>query len=118
MGQAWKDAEREVAKFFGGMRRSRVSYSESVGDIIHPTYSIEVKYGSQIPNKALIGRSCKFLNKAFIQAIQYEPTKIPVVCLKKPRQRGFVKIMFKDLTNPREGLYEYKVELVLPSRKI
>ena len=45
----WKAAEREVAKFFGGRRRVRVSYDESIGDIIHYRLSIEVKYGKQIP---------------------------------------------------------------------
>ena len=49
MSKAWKDAEREVAAFFGGQRRIRVRYDEEIGDIIHPTYSIEVKYGGQIP---------------------------------------------------------------------
>jgi len=47
--KAWKLAEKEVAEFFGGMRRVRMSYSERAGDIIHPTLSIEVKYGKCIP---------------------------------------------------------------------
>ena len=45
----WKLAEKEVARYFGGVRRSRVSYGERIGDIIHPDYSIEVKWGKQIP---------------------------------------------------------------------
>ena len=49
MSKAWKAAEKEVAGFFGGLRRVRVSYSESVGDVIHKYYSIEVKYGKQVP---------------------------------------------------------------------
>lgn len=49
MSKAWKNAEKEVAKFFGGKRRIRVSYSEKIGDVIHPHYSLEVKYGKQIP---------------------------------------------------------------------
>lgn len=49
MSRAWKEAEKEVAEFFGGTRRIRVSYSESVCDVIHSDYSLEVKYGKQIP---------------------------------------------------------------------
>lgn len=47
--KAWKRAEKEVAEFFGGLRRIRIRYDESIGDVIHPTYSIEVKYGNQVP---------------------------------------------------------------------
>jgi len=46
----WKAFEKEVAEYFGGLRRVRVSYNESVGDIIHPNYSIECKYGGQVPD--------------------------------------------------------------------
>ena len=49
MGKAWKAFEQEVADFFGGTRRVRINYSESIGDIIHPNYSIECKYGGQVP---------------------------------------------------------------------
>ena len=45
----WKSAELEVAKFFKGRRRVRVDYSERIGDIIHEVFSIEVKYGNQVP---------------------------------------------------------------------
>lgn len=46
---AWKNFEKEVASFFGGLRRIRINYSESVEDITHPKYSIECKYGNQVP---------------------------------------------------------------------
>ena len=49
MWARWKAAELQVSEFFGGKRRIRVTYSEEIGDIIHPHYSIEVKYGKQIP---------------------------------------------------------------------
>ena len=49
MGRAWKDAEKEVAKYFKGLRRIRVCYDEAIGDVIHPHFSLEVKYGKQIP---------------------------------------------------------------------
>jgi hypothetical protein len=49
--KAWKMAEKEVAEYFGGMRRSRgADFGQSIGDIIHPHYSIEVKWGKQVPN--------------------------------------------------------------------
>ena len=120
----WKAAEKEIAEALGGKRRMRVSYSESIGDIIHPKYSIEVKYGKQIPkilrvrhpmvlqlglsrytlepsynglchcwSYKKIGRnSLKFLEKAFDQAKRYNPTKKPLVCLKPPNYKGFIKV--------------------------
>ena len=45
----WKALEKQVAKLLGGMRRSRVMYSESVEDVIHKDFAIECKYGKQIP---------------------------------------------------------------------
>ena len=50
----WKAAERQVAKEMGGTRRVRVLYNEKIGDIIHHKYSIEVKYGKQIPKYAIV----------------------------------------------------------------
>lgn len=52
--QAWKRTEKAVAEALGGVRRVRVSYSESVGDIVHPHYSIEVKYGKQVPKYCIV----------------------------------------------------------------
>ena len=89
---AWKNAEREVSRYFGGIRRVRISYGESGSDIIHPLYSIEVKYGKQIPAKAMLGERCAFLDNAWVQARNYNPTLVPIVALKKPRQRGFTFI--------------------------
>ena len=50
MSKAWKAFEKQTAEFFGGLRRIRIMYNESVGDVIHPYYSIECKYGGQVPN--------------------------------------------------------------------
>ena len=122
----WKAAEKEVAAFFNGTRRVRVSYSDKIGDIIHPTLSIEVKYGKQIPKylmpdkptqlvtpggryvvfhsetfRALGGSGVdprpkifkstlgKFLEDAMSQARRYNPTLVPVVCVKGRSKRGF-----------------------------
>ena len=49
MGKAWKDFEKQVAEFFDGCRVVRIAYNEVAGDVIHPYYSIECKYGGQVP---------------------------------------------------------------------
>ena len=50
MGWArWKFAERQTAELLGGTRRIRITYSESVEDVIHDKYAVEVKQGKQIP---------------------------------------------------------------------
>lgn len=46
---AWKTFEKEVATFFGGLRRIRIMYHESIGDVLHPYFQIECKYGGQVP---------------------------------------------------------------------
>jgi hypothetical protein len=101
IGRAWKMFELEVAKAYGGMRRVRINYGERGSDIIHDKYSIECKYGWQIPDKALEGKRCKFLDKAFQQAHAYNPTLIPVICLKRPRMAGFVSIEYYAEENQR-----------------
>ncbi len=89
----WRAFEKECADYFGGIRRVRVNYGESIGDIIHPLYSIEVKYGLQCPKKR---KGSKFLDNAFSQARGYDPTKVPIVCLKRPRQQGFTIVTLED----------------------
>ena len=49
MSKAWKELEKQVADFFGGLRVVRIAYDEVAGDVIHPIYSIECKYGGQVP---------------------------------------------------------------------
>ena len=49
MSKAWKELEKKVAEFFGGLRVVRIAYNEVAGDVIHPIYSIECKYGGQVP---------------------------------------------------------------------
>lgn len=50
MSKAWKQAERQVASLIGGLRRSRgADWSESIEDVIHDKFAVEVKYGKQIP---------------------------------------------------------------------
>ena len=76
IGRAWKDFELEVSKAYGGMRRVRINYGERGSDIIHDKYSIEVKYGWQVPLKALGGLRCRFLDKAFAQAQGFQDPRL------------------------------------------
>lgn len=52
--KSWKLAEKETAMLLGGKRRIRVSYSESVEDVLHDIFSIEVKYGKQVPKTVVV----------------------------------------------------------------
>ena len=45
-----------MAKELGGLRRCRVSYSESVEDVIHKDFAIECKYGKQVPKYSLVSK--------------------------------------------------------------
>ena len=122
----WKALELEVAKFFGGKRRIRVSYAESCEDVIHDKYNLECKYGRQVPkylnvkvptclvvcdksymicpssylHELSVGddvkwflprrkKSAKFLQEGLEQAEKYGEG-IPVLCVKPPRNIGFI----------------------------
>lgn len=69
MGKAWKLAEKEVSTALGGQRRVRIDYSESVEDVIHPRFAIEVKYGKQVPKYCCVAEP----------VILYD-TKVGLVC--------------------------------------
>lgn len=45
----WKAAEVQVALLLGGVRRIRINYSDSIEDVSHPIYAVEVKQGKQVP---------------------------------------------------------------------
>ena len=100
-----------------------MQYSEVSGDIAHNKYSIECKYGNQIPGYlASISKPTsmgvdyvaypfgdlgtqikegrqgrfKFLKDGIRQAESYNAL-IPVLCVKRPNQRGFVvAVRLKD----------------------
>lgn len=122
--KAWKMAEKEVAEAIGGVRRIRINYSESVEDVIHPWYGVEVKYGKQVPkwveniedpivlNNVLVlfrvvsnwgewrepttdvcRSKVAFLVDGISQAKSYNMDKDPLLCMKRPRMRGFVAVM-------------------------
>ena len=127
----WKSAEKEVANLTGGIRRVRVSYAESVGDIIHPALSIEVKYGKQVPAAVKVTNSTfrgdyfimpwrsryfptvivrgtkkiKWLEGCLRQAGNYEPYKVPVVALKPKGYRGIIFVCYRwDRVRMLKGL--------------
>ncbi len=118
----WKDAERQVARILGGKRRIRVNYSESCEDVYHAKYSIEVKYGNQIPkwierirqpvilNKVLVlfslssssfesavemeRKKIKFLVEGMIQAHSYNRRKTPLLCMKPVGHKGIIGCLY------------------------
>jgi len=118
----WKDAERQVAKLLGGKRRVRINYSESCEDVHHAKYSIEVKYGKQIPkwigkirqpvilNNVLVlfplasmsfesateikRIKIKFLLAGMVQAHSYNIGKVPMLCMKPVGYRGIIGCLY------------------------
>ncbi len=118
----WKDAERQVARILGGKRRIRINYSESCEDVYHTKYSIEVKYGKQIPkwvgkirqpvilNKVLVlfplssssfdsaveikREKIKFLVEGMKQAHSYNYGKTPLLCMKPVGYRGIIGCLY------------------------
>ncbi len=118
----WKDAERQVAKLLGGRRRVRVNYSESCEDVYHTKYSIEVKYGKQVPkwigrikkpiilNGALVlfplesvsfdqaieieRVKIRFLVDGMVQAHSYNIRKTPMLCMKPVGYRGIIGCLY------------------------
>jgi len=47
--KSWKKLEKDVAKALDGVRRVRYSYSESIEDVYHQWFTIECKWGKQVP---------------------------------------------------------------------
>ncbi len=118
----WKDAERQVAKLLGGRRRVRVNYSESCEDVYHTKYSIEVKYGKQVPkwisrikkplilNGALVlfplasmsfndaieikRVKIRFLVDGMVQAHSYNIRKTPLLCMKPVGYKGIIGCLY------------------------
>ena len=86
---SWKKLEREAAKYLGGKRRWRMgNYSERCGDIDHPRFSIECKYGKQVPG---------FIYRAIDQAIGYDNQKLPMAVLQKKFMEPLLVIRLQDL---------------------
>jgi hypothetical protein len=94
MSNAWKNTERKVAKRLGGKRRLRgADFSQSMGDVEHPLFSIEVKYRKRLP---------VILTGGLAQARRCsEDGKVPILVLKEARTAGEMVVIslrdFEDL---------------------
>lgn len=86
----WKGIELEVAKALDGKRVSRGdNFAQEKGDVDHPVFSIEVKYGKQVP---------KFCINALEQAKRYS-NKPPLVVTQGYRQKKTVIMYFDDFVD-------------------
>jgi hypothetical protein len=96
---AWKNLERKAAATLGGTRNSRgMDFSLSIGDVEHPTLSIECKHRKKISG---------FLKDGLKQAERYHPEKIPVLVLKEKHMRGELAILkLADFRKLFEGIGE------------
>lgn len=96
MSAAWKNVERQAAKALGGKRNQRgADFSQSMPDVEHPLFSVEVKYRKALP---------RLLRLGLAQAVEYDPTKPPVLVIKERYQKGALVVMkltdFVDLVGP------------------
>jgi hypothetical protein len=47
---AWKRHERQTAQLLGGKRNCRgADFGQSIADVEHPVFSVEVKYRKKLP---------------------------------------------------------------------
>ena len=89
--KSWKDAERKVAKAFGGERNplSGRSGKHTAADVIHPSLFIEVKHPKRIPAHTLWEKTKK-LAKA--------EGKTPLIVFKeKGKREEVVMCRLRDL---------------------
>jgi len=121
MSKAWKEAEKAVANLLGGVRQVRTSYSDSIEDVYHPYFAIEVKYGLQCPKWIAVKHPTsngeydlipsalwswqlinkfeivcesrdEFLRKGIAQALAYNPDKIPYTHYRHPTGLPFYRL--------------------------
>lgn len=87
----WKQFERQMAQFWGGVRNplSGSSSRHTGGDLIHPTIYGEAKYMKVFPKK--------FRNTwEESQKNAKNEGKIAVLCLKEKNMKGFLVVMHSD----------------------
>ena len=77
MDKTWKAVERKVAKLLGGRRTGNTGMSSP--DVLHPLFSVEVKYRQRLPLLLSVGMA---------QARREAEGKIPLLILKQKGQRG------------------------------
>ena len=124
MWAAWKSAEKQVARVLGGLRRSRgYNFGDSIEDVIHSEYAIEVKYGNQVPkwvrypkpfitnDYAVVSldnyalkvvrrqvKRVKFVEDGLKQALSYDSTgrKVALLVMKPRGYRGLIFAMKRE----------------------
>lgn len=104
MSNAWKNAERAVAKKLGGTRVSRgANFSASLPDIQHEKFSIEVKYRKILP---------ALWRDGLAQAATYS-NKPPLLVIKERHKHGALVVLklddFCDLFGPLQRTQEEEV---------
>jgi|GEM_PF-1540910 len=86
MDRSWKALERKVARLLGGRRAGNTGMPSP--DVLHPLFSVEVKYRQRLPS---------LLSAGMAQAKRAEG-KIPLLILKQRGQRGeYAVLEFQDL---------------------
>jgi hypothetical protein len=70
---AWKEAERRAAKALGGTRNKRgEDFSQSVADVSHPLFAVEVKQRKKFP---------QLWREGLAQAQRYDTRKPPLLVI-------------------------------------
>ena len=96
MSAAWKNAERQAAKALGGTRNPRgADFSQSLSDVAHPLFTVEVKYRKTLPRLLRLGLE---------QAAAYDRSKPPLLVVKERGMHGALVVLrlsdFVDLLGP------------------
>ena len=87
MDKTWKAVERKVARLLGGRRTGNTGMPSP--DVLHPLFSVEVKYRQRLPS---------LLSAGMAQAKRAAKGKIPLLILKQKGQRGeYAVLEFQDL---------------------
>jgi len=81
--KTWKNFELKVAKDLGGERNplSGRSSKHCYGDVIHPYFTVEVKYNEFLP-------LCRLFSE--VEAEAKKVGKIPLIAFKVKGQRGYL----------------------------
>jgi hypothetical protein len=96
MSASWKDAERRAAKKLGGTRNRRGDdFAQTVGDVDHPLFSVEVKKRKKLP---------QLWREGLAQAQRYNKSKPPLLVIHEHQKKTDLVCMklkdFVDLFGP------------------
>jgi len=96
MDKTWKAVERKVARLLRGRRAGNTGMPSP--DVLHPLFSVEVKYRQRLPS---------LLSAGMAQAKRVAEGKIPLLILKQKGQRGeYAVLELQDLLRLLEGTQE------------